>query len=998
MTKKRSRPVIYLVVCLCLFFFSTRGVGLSAEETRGGWASGNYQIQKGGGELGVYSDGENLHVSVPLGAGMRDEVYLFIRTGSDDPRAAPWNRDELVYFDLFNSPWWKIRVSDGEITTGLNDCPPGKVENGRWLGSLNIKKFFGEGVRKIEIASVKTRMETNGNLQRIVAQFPGSWDRDGSLQGYEFQKINLDSVEDLDSDGYHDQGTPILLVSKTGEAGGWKDGNYGLLRYYIDEVKKEKKRIFVRFQVNTSRTLDRVELFTNVNRRDFVVMDPSTQTVEVGKPKKNYYSSTRMRDLGGGWFEANIPVEKCGVYRLQARYRFEGNSFYTYYTDGAMRLDCAVVVSPSKARDMVVYETNPATAGATADDFLSRGTISSLAQVSGEAIPGFSQNPLAGLFAQKGIPTKFDDNFYKSLGVNTLWVQPIHPIGEEWREIDPETKKPYEPGSPYAVKDYWAVNPLLSPDNNSDDAMREFQSVVKTLDSWGIAIMMDGTFNHCAPDAIMGEGAELIGLGQYKNDRISTVRPQWFSKKGFPGQAAKNSTELMRAPDRFDFSPWKDVVEFNYGVYEELVKRKPEKHPLTGMIRPSGEKFSHLLSGDTFYQHTPYTMELWEYMSNYPRYWISRTGHPVGTPKEKSHLGVDGIRCDFAQGLPSHFWEYCINKTRKLKWDFVFMAESLDGVWYDGDGRPVGVGYRSARQFDIMNENIVFYWRNQFFGYPASPSFHPEGSFSTWLTRDAYLSRWRDMDGALLLNNLVNHDEVFPHNDPLSIFHAYAQLAALPGVPMIFYGQEAGAQNCKVAYAFTEEKFGEILRQSNFSRYESNMGKVVPSFKSYNNMTQIWEMMKDRREGEGGRIRDLYGQVNNLRLNSDALRSEHCLFLTKWGAEADTVDHIFAVVRVSKPYSTDDKRDVVLAFVNNNYLRSPDAGGFFSMNLPRKDGVHYAGIEVDKKYRLRNLLSGKESFYKDSIISGETLLAEPLDIKFPLEGRHVAYFRLEEVD
>lgn len=68
------------------------------------------------------------------------------------------------------------------------------------------------------------------------------------------------------------------------------------------------------------------------------------------------------------------------------------------------------------------------------------------------------------------------------------------------------------------------------------------------------------------------------------------------------------------------------------------------------------------------------------------------------------------------------------------------------------------------------------------------------------------------------------------------------------------------------------------------------------------------------------------------------------------------------------------------------------------MNLPRKDGVHYAGIEVDKKYRLRNLLSGKESFYEDSIISGETLLAEPLDIKFPLEGRHVAYFRLEEVD
>ena len=38
-------------------------------------------------------------------------------------------------------------------------------------------------------------------------------------------------------------------------------------------------------------------------------------------------------------------------------------------------------------------------------------------------------------------------------------------------------------------------------------------------------------------------------------------------------------------------------------------------------------------------------------------------------------------------------------KTRSAKWNFVFMAETLDG------SEP---GYRSNRVFDILNENMVF--------------------------------------------------------------------------------------------------------------------------------------------------------------------------------------------------------------------------------------------------------------------------------------------------
>jgi cyclomaltodextrinase / maltogenic alpha-amylase / neopullulanase len=53
----------------------------------------------------------------------------------------------------------------------------------------------------------------------------------------------------------------------------------------------------------------------------------------------------------------------------------------------------------------------------------------------------------AGNFA--GITAQLDR--LKELGVNILWLMPIHPIGQE--------KKKGPVGSPYAVRDYYAVNP-----------------------------------------------------------------------------------------------------------------------------------------------------------------------------------------------------------------------------------------------------------------------------------------------------------------------------------------------------------------------------------------------------------------------------------------------------------------------------------------------------------------------------------------------------------
>src|SRR5215211_6994522 len=56
-------------------------------------------------------------------------------------------------------------------------------------------------------------------------------------------------------------------------------------------------------------------------------------------------------------------------------------------------------------------------------------------------------------FSQEGnfnaIAARLDE--LKDLGVTILWLMPIHPIGQE--------KKKGTVGSPYAVRDYYAINP-----------------------------------------------------------------------------------------------------------------------------------------------------------------------------------------------------------------------------------------------------------------------------------------------------------------------------------------------------------------------------------------------------------------------------------------------------------------------------------------------------------------------------------------------------------
>ncbi len=86
----------------------------------------------------------------------------------------------------------------------------------------------------------------------------------------------------------------------------------------------------------------------------------------------------------------------------------------------------------------------------------------------------------------------------KDLGVTILWLMPIHQIGQE--------KKKGTIGSPYAVRDYYSINP----DYGTKEDLRR---LVNEAHKRGLKIIIDIVANHTSWDSVMMKNPEF-----YKHD------------------------------------------------------------------------------------------------------------------------------------------------------------------------------------------------------------------------------------------------------------------------------------------------------------------------------------------------------------------------------------------------------------------------------------------------------------------------------------------------
>ena len=771
-------------------------------------------------------------------------------------------------------------------------------------------------------------------------------------------------------------GAPQLTVSTP--SNGSLNADYTTTKLYVDEIAGDSIPVTVTFAPNTS-NITAVELFSNLNNRDRAESDANADGIPDGivPPDGNaisvtntntYYQAYPMTNSGGANYTATINATKTGAYRLSARYKTSASTNWVWYSSGGRR-DHAITVAPVQARDIRMYELNIFNVEASGKTFATRSTIEDLTDESN------------AVHTDTNRVNKFNLGYLQDLGVNWIWFQPYHPYGWEGRHEsaaninarDPsagantkvwngssyydDVNYAYELGSPYAKKNFWEVEPRMSaafsgsptvqtnvnsPANRAA-AMAAFQNFMAEADAAGVNLMPDAAFNHSAWDIELGQaGVDYImsavgASGWTASDLIHDREVRVFSRKNDYAQRASSYTsffvnDIAPAPDRGDFGKWLDVVDIFFGRYSALVSQNPS------------DNNNRLNEADTFdYSVSPgnfdaITRGVWRYFARYAPYWLEK-GRPAGEARNSAASdgdaaaryawdarGIDGLRCDFGQGLPPQAWEYIINAARSKKWSFVFMSESLDGG---------AITYRSNRHFDILNENIVFP------GKAAS---------ATSNYREMFEARRGAYGQGLVLLNTVSHDED-NYQDPWQAFIRYAVYGTLDGAPLIFPGQELGISNL----------YGYDL-------YEINFGKPVPHFKTYNSMMIAW----GNADYALDQLQPAYSAINAARGFSKALRSNNRYFINQ--TSGGVHESIFSVAKYETLNGSPANSDVVFGFVNLNR----DAGQSGTFNVAQdvdNNGVNDYGIKSGRTYNVKNIAAhlGQTAGRRDSFLWGAGL-------------------------
>ena len=307
-------------------------------------------------------------------------------------------------------------------------------------------------------------------------------------------------------------------------------------------------------------------------------------------------------------------------------------------------------------------------------------------------------------------------------------------------------------GSPYAITDYYDVDPDLAVDVNH--RMDEFEALVQRSHAIGMKVIIDFVPNHVAREyhSIMRpKGVVDLGEG---DDTAKHFDPQnnFYYCPGQPfvspvaSAAGEPAYEEMPAKctgnDHFDahpgFNDWYETVKLNYGIdYCDAGGRSTHFDPI------------------------PNT---WTKMTDILLYWAGK--------------GIDGFRCDMAEMVPHEFWHYATSIVKMRYPGLVFIGEVYD---------PNQYRTYLASGFDYLYDKVGMYdcLRDVVCGR------RPANSITgCWQSTDDIKSH--------MLYFLENHDEQriasdFFCGDAFKAIPAVVVSALFHGNPfMVYSGQEIG--------------------------------------------------------------------------------------------------------------------------------------------------------------------------------------------------------------
>ncbi len=298
----------------------------------------------------------------------------------------------------------------------------------------------------------------------------------------------------------------------------------------------------------------------------------------------------------------------------------------------------------------------------------------------------------------------------KELGTSYIWYTgvPHHAVIRDYTEYgisndDPDVVKG-RAGSPYAVKDYYNVNPDLA----EDPARRlaEFEALIDRTHKHDMGVIIDIVPNHVArhyESLNLPEGQSNFGqnddtsLVYAKHNNFYYVQGQDFEVPDpINGYQTLGGAAHPLADGYFDESPakwtgngsreskpnandWYETVKVNYGVMPDGSYDFP-RLPSDFANKPYQAHFA-------FWQEQKDLPNSWLKFEAIVHYWLDK--------------GVDGFRYDMAEMVPVEFWSY-LNSSIKMKHpNALLLAEVYNPSLYRE--------YLNLGKMDYLYDKVEFY-------------------------------------------------------------------------------------------------------------------------------------------------------------------------------------------------------------------------------------------------------------------------------------------------
>lgn len=306
-------------------------------------------------------------------------------------------------------------------------------------------------------------------------------------------------------------------------------------------------------------------------------------------------------------------------------------------------------------------------------------------------------------------------------------------------------------GSPYAICDYYDVNPYLA--DNPSERMTEFEALVKRTHEAGLKVIIDFVPNHVARDygkTTYSEGHPVLGAADDKNVHWKAENDFFY----YPGTELKLPTPCPKSMEPYREMP---AMATGNNCYT------PE---------PGINDWYETVKLNYTDEHTG----TWDRMLDIVAYWASK--------------GVDGFRCDMVELVPVSFMTWLIKEVKKMYPSVIFIAEVYKKDLYREYVRNVGFDYLYDKSglYDTLRAVVEKNVDDN--GMPVE----------LWQSVTGITRNWQFLGDLqpYMLNFLENHDEqrfasdFFGKNAANTFAPLYVSLFLNTAPFMIYFGEEVG--------------------------------------------------------------------------------------------------------------------------------------------------------------------------------------------------------------